>query len=80
MRPVFLLALAAACIAPGQHVAAQSSRDYPSRPIRMILPASPGGPVDVIARTVGAGLAETLGQTIVMDNRAHYLTAEEVGD
>jgi tripartite-type tricarboxylate transporter receptor subunit TctC len=36
----------------------------------MILPASPGGPVDVIARTVGAGLAEALGQQIVMDNRA----------
>jgi tripartite-type tricarboxylate transporter receptor subunit TctC len=36
----------------------------------MILPASPGGPVDVIARAVGAGLAEALGQQIVMDNRA----------
>lgn len=43
---------------------------YPTRPIRMVLPASPGGPVDVIARTVGAGLAEALGQQIVMDNRA----------
>jgi len=51
--------------------AAQSSaQSYPDRPIRMILPASPGGPVDVIARTVGAGLSEVLGQPIVMDNRA----------
>src|SRR5262245_65222979 len=70
MRTVILMALVAACIAPGQHAAAQSARDYPSRPIRMVLPASPGGPVDVIARTVGAGLQDTLGQTIVMDNRA----------
>jgi tripartite-type tricarboxylate transporter receptor subunit TctC len=70
MKAIILLALAAACIAPGQHAAAQSPRDYPSRPIRMVLPASPGGPVDVIARTVGAGLQDALGQTIVMDNRA----------
>lgn len=70
MRPVTILVLAAACAAPGQHAAAQAPGSYPNRPIRMILPASPGGPVDVIARTVGAGLAEALGQQIVMDNRA----------
>ena len=50
--------------------AADAWSSYPARPIRMILPASPGGPVDVIARTVGVGLAEALGQPIVMDNRA----------
>lgn len=70
MRPVTILVLAAACAAPGQYAAAQAPGSYPNRPIRMILPASPGGPVDVIARTVGAGLAEALGQQIVMDNRA----------
>ena len=53
-----------------QAAAQQPSGAYPSRPIRMVLPASPGGPVDVIGRTVGAGLAEALGQQIVMDNRA----------
>jgi tripartite-type tricarboxylate transporter receptor subunit TctC len=65
-----ILALATLCAAPGQHAAAQAPGSYPNRPIRMILPSSPGGPVDVIARTVGAGLAEALGQQIVMDNRA----------
>ena len=70
MRPVTILVLAAACAAAGPHAAAQAAGSYPSRPIRMILPASPGGPVDVIARTVGTGLAEALGQQIVMDNRA----------
>src|SRR5262245_39108184 len=63
----FGIALAGGLSAPA---AAQSPDAYPSRPIRMVLPASPGGPVDVIARTVGAGLQEALGQTIVMDNRA----------
>jgi tripartite-type tricarboxylate transporter receptor subunit TctC len=74
VRHVAVLILPAFCAAyPWLAVAqspAQSSGGYPDRPIRMILPASPGGPVDVIARTVGAGLAETLGQPIVMDNRA----------
>jgi len=70
MRNFTVLVLCALCAAQFQHAAAQAPGGYPSRPIRMILPASPGGPVDVIARTVGAGLAEALGQPIVMDNRA----------
>lgn len=70
MRPVTMLLLAALCAVPGQHAAAQASGSYPNRPIRLILPAAPGGPVDVIGRTVGTGLAEALGQIIVIDNRA----------
>lgn len=74
MRHVAILLLSALCAAHPWHAGAQSSAQspgkYPDRPIRMILPASPGGPVDVIARTVGAGLAEALGQPVVMDNRA----------
>ena len=64
---LLLLGLGAAL---GQHAAAQPAAGYPGRPIRLIMPAAPGGPVDVIGRTVGAGLAEALGQQIVMDNRA----------
>jgi tripartite-type tricarboxylate transporter receptor subunit TctC len=52
------------------HVPAQASESYPSRPIRLLLPSSPGGPVDVIGRTMTAGLSEALGQQIVVDNRA----------
>jgi tripartite-type tricarboxylate transporter receptor subunit TctC len=70
MRPVAILALCAMCAAPSQQAAAQSAAGYPSRPIRLVLPASPGGPVDVIGRTMSAGLAEALGQSIVIDNRA----------
>ena len=70
MRNFTVLVLFALCAAQFQQAAAQAPGGYPSRPIRMILPASPGGPVDVIARTVGAGLVEALGQPIVMDNRA----------
>lgn len=69
MRRVTIMVLAALCGAVHQ-AAAQSTGSYPNRPIRLVMPASPGGPVDVIGRTVGTGLAEALGQSIVMDNRA----------
>jgi len=70
MRYVCALTLAAAALCSGAQASAQSSESYPSRPIRLLLPSSPGGPVDVIGRTMSAGLAETLGQQIVVDNRA----------
>jgi tripartite-type tricarboxylate transporter receptor subunit TctC len=46
---------------------AQSS--YPERPIRIIVPNSPGGTVDMIARLVAQGLTERLGRQVVVDNR-----------
>jgi len=70
MKRVTVAVVCALCTSLVQHAAAQAPGSYPNRPIRMILPATPGGPVDVIGRTVGIGLAEALGQHIVMDNRA----------
>ena len=70
MRKVTILVLCAGCAAQFQHAAAQAPGSYPNRPIRLVLPAAPGGPVDVIGRTVGTGLAEALRQIIVIDNRA----------
>ena len=67
VRCVAALLAVAGLTAPAS---AQLSDPYPSRPIRVLMPAAPGGPVDVIGRTVGAGLAEALGQQVVMDNRA----------
>ena len=46
------------------------AQEYPAKPIRMIVPYPPGGGTDFFARTLGARLSETLGQTIVMENRA----------
>ncbi len=51
-------------------LAAQAPADYPARPVRMLVPSTPGGSVDTLARTVSVRLAERLKQQFVVDNRA----------
>jgi tripartite-type tricarboxylate transporter receptor subunit TctC len=43
--------------------------NYPTKPIRMIVAVPPGGPADTLARMVGPRMTESLGQTVVIDNR-----------
>jgi tripartite-type tricarboxylate transporter receptor subunit TctC len=57
----YLLALCAASAA---------AQDYPSKPIRLILPQSPGSATDVLARLIAPKMSEALGQPLVIDNRA----------
>jgi tripartite-type tricarboxylate transporter receptor subunit TctC len=46
------------------------AQDYPSRPIRLLMPNSPGSSIDTVGRIVATGLGEALGQPLVVDNRA----------
>jgi tripartite-type tricarboxylate transporter receptor subunit TctC len=46
------------------------AQDYPSKPIRLILPQSPGSATDVLARLIAPKMSEVLGQPLVIDNRA----------
>jgi len=60
-----LLALAALAL---PHAA--TAQAWPAKPIRLIVPFAPGGPADIAGRAVALGLAEALGQSVVVENRA----------
>jgi len=50
-------------------MAAAAAQQFPSRPIRLIVPFPPGGPSDIVARVFSQRVGEGLGQQLVMDNR-----------
>ena len=62
LAAVAALAGAAALVAPAR------AQDYPTRTITMIVPFAAGGPTDVVARIVTGHMAQTLGQSIIIEN------------
>jgi tripartite-type tricarboxylate transporter receptor subunit TctC len=75
-----LLVIAAALVAIQSNALAQGANNYPSRPITVIVPMSPGGTADLLGRNLAPLLTEKLGQSVVIDNRvgANGAIGEEI--
>jgi len=75
------LAIASSLLGAAPAAAQEAAKNYPSRPIRMIVPNAPGSAVDTLSRIVGTELGNTIGQQVVMDNRAGAsgIIAMEIG-
>src|SRR5256884_4895770 len=67
--PGIVLALAATLLAVSILTVPALAQDYPSRPVKIIVPFGAGGPADVTARQIGGILQESFGQPFVVENR-----------
>lgn len=63
MRPAVFCVIALAC-SPAALGA------YPDKPLRLVIPYTPGGPTDLVGRAIALRLQESLGQQVIVDNRA----------
>jgi len=63
------LTMAASLLGAAPAAAQEAAKNYPSRPIRLIVPNGPGSAVDTLARIVATHLSPVIGQSIVLDNR-----------
>ncbi len=67
MRKTTIACLLAAMALPA--LAAENAQNYPSKPIRLVVPFTPGGSTDILARVIGQKLTEAWGKQVVIDNR-----------
>ncbi len=68
--PVFALAIAAALLGADALSASSRAADWPTRPVRIVAPATPGGAADTFARILADNLPDILGGRFFVENRA----------
>lgn len=64
-----VLSVFAAAVAVLSATSALADSSYPTKPVRIVVPLSAGGPTDLLARIVGQQLGERLGQPVIIENR-----------
>ncbi len=69
MRKGVFLAAILAVLVPLANAAAQTTAAFPNRPLRLVIPFAPGGAADTVGRTLARHLGESLGQSVVVENR-----------
>jgi tripartite-type tricarboxylate transporter receptor subunit TctC len=69
LRRILLLALGLSGVTLGPMTLAQGASDWPTKPIRFVVPYPPGGPLDTIARVLAEQVKPTLGQAVIVENR-----------
>ena len=69
MRAAWNSVALALALAASYSISGSAADDYPSRPIRIIVPYAPGGGADTVARIVARRVSDTIGQPIVIENR-----------
>lgn len=65
----FVFAAFSICVSGAVLAQGAESARYPARPIRIVVPFGPGGPSDLVARTVAQKMSESFGQQVVVENR-----------
>ena len=68
MQIIARTGIACACLLMG-NCASAAAADFPSHPLRLIVPYAPGGNADIMARLVAQRLGVNVGQQVVIDNR-----------
>lgn len=70
MRRFMRVAVGTAVLWAALAQAQDPAKDYPNRPIKLIMPNAPGSSIDTLGRILSTRLGETLGQSIIIENRA----------
>lgn len=79
-RRTWMAVVVATTLGMGTGMAQAQGDAFPNKPITLIVPYGPGGVTDVIARALGASMGKTLGQTVVVENKAGAAGAMGVVD
>ena len=69
MKTTWKCLLLAAALGAAFVINVAAADDYPSHPIKLIVPFAPGGAADLVARIIGKRVSETIGQPVVVENR-----------